>query len=99
MAHRTSVGAPFPVPFPLLLPTFHSGPTSEIEKGEAVPARAGGFRDGLTERLVDLAVALEASVRTDADYNVLALVAADQRRPRQRQPRVQRWLHASFDRA
>src|SRR5579885_1989667 len=95
MAHRTVAGAPFPLPL-LLLAMFDPRPVSQPIERETVPTRARRLRHRAAERRVDPPVALEPAIWSDVDDDVLALIAADERRPRQRQPRVERRLQARF---
>src|SRR5579883_2082188 len=91
MAQRTGFGAPFELfPFAML----HSRTVAKVEKRKAIPACARRLGDRATQRRVDPAVAFEAAIGADVDDDVLSLESADERRPRQRQPRIERWLHS-----
>src|SRR5581483_2671021 len=96
MAQRTGFGAPLPLfPFAML----RSWPVSQAVKRKPVPARARRLRDRAAQRLVDSAIALEPAIRPNVDDDVLALVAANEWRAGQRQPGIERRLHARFGRA
>src|SRR5579885_2225697 len=93
MAQRTGFGAPLPLfPFAMLC----SWPVAQVVKREPIPARAGRLGDRAAQRLVDSAVALEPTIRPNVDDDVLALVAADERRAGQRQARIERRFHTRF---
>src|SRR5690606_8704411 len=93
MAQRTGFGAPFEL---FSFAMLHSRPAAKAEKRKAVPARTRRLGDGAAQRRVDPAVALEPAIGPNMDDDVLALIAADERRPRQWRPWIERGLQARF---